>query len=377
MSKMIQIGQKKIGKDHPCLIVAQISGNHHQNFDEAVALIHAAAEAGADAVKAQTYTADTLTFQSDKEWFRVSGKDQPGAWKGRTLHDLYQKAYTPWEWLPKLKKVAEDLGLLFFTSVFDETAVDLNEEMHVLVYKVASYEAVHIPLLKKIASTGKPVILSIGFASQEEVDLAIQTLQNHGARDLAVLHCVTTYSEKPVLDQSNLRTIEDIAERYDIVAGFSDNTGGIQIPVIAGTVAGGSIVEKHLILDRDAGGPDARFSIEPDEFKEMVQLIRKVERDSSVVNEILNPKQLESAMGHVQYGVASTVEAENLIFRPSLWVVREMQKGEVFTEESVRVARPNSGLTPRYYEEVIGKKAAQKIEAVTPLTEELIEGENL
>ncbi len=257
----LKIGDRIIGTGHPCFVIAELSGNHHQRYEEAVKLIHAAKEAGADAVKLQTYTPDTITINSSKQWFLVAGKDNPRRWKGKTLYELYRSAYTPWEWQPKLKKIADEIGIMLFSSPFDETAVDFLETMQVPCYKVASYEVTHIPLLKKIARTGKPVILSIGFASVEEVGLAIQTLRDGGTRDIAVLHCVTSYADEPKAEDMHLATIRDIRERFCVVSGFSDNNGGIEIPLRA-VMAGASIVEKHFILDRSDAGPDANFSLE-------------------------------------------------------------------------------------------------------------------
>jgi len=371
----IRVGGREIGRSHPCFIVAEISGNHHGNYEEAEQLVRAAAEAGADAVKLQTYTADTITLNSRKKWFIVGGKDQPEVWKTKSLHELYQTAYTPWEWQPKLKELAESLGIMLFSSPFDDTAVDFLESMEVHLYKIASYEAIHIPLLKKVAQTGKPVIMSIGFASLEEASLAVETLRGNGASDIAVLHCVTAYSDEPRLEHANLRMITDIRERFSVVSGFSDNNAGIEIPAMAAIVGGASVLEKHLILNRSDGGPDARFSIEPNEFKKMVAVIRKAEKEGpETLNSMVSQEDIKKAMGSVQYDSASEQEKENTVFRPSVWVKKHMVKGEVFTEENIRVARPSAGLAPRFFEEVLGKKAAQDIEEATPLSSDLIEG---
>jgi pseudaminic acid synthase len=351
------IQNRKIGKGEPCFVIAELSGNHHGKYEEAEQLVRAAAEAGADAVKLQTYTADTITLNSRNKPFIVGGKGQPDLWKQKSLYELYEVAYTPWEWQPKLKELAESLGLLFFSSPFDDTAVDFLENMGVAFYKIASYEAIHIPLLKKVAETGKPVIMSIGFASQEEATLAVETLKKHGSGEIAVLHCVTSYTDQPRLSQVNLETIEDIAERFDVVAGFSDNNGGITIPILAATMGAASIVEKHLILDRSKEGPDARFSIEPAELKEMVETIRKYEK--------AGPGAL---LGDVAYGPVSEQEAENIVFRPSIWAKKEIKKGEELTLENIRVARPSGGLAPQHFEDVLGKKAAQDIAFATPIT---------
>lgn len=353
----MQIGQRKIGIGYPCFIVAELSGNHQQDFRKAVDIIKAAAEAGADAIKLQTYTADTQTLDSHKEWFVVPPREEtPESWRGESLYDLYKTAYTPWEWQPKLKELAESLGLILFSTPFDATAVDFLEQMNVPCYKVASYEATDIPLLKKIASKKKPVILSIGFASLEEVELAIKTLRENGVEEIAVLHCVTGYSGTPKPEEMNLQTVRDINDRFGVVSGFSDNNAGIEIGIIA-AIAGASIIEKHVTLRRADEGVDALFSIEPNELKRMVTRIREAEQ----------------TLGTVHYGTASAAEEAHKRFRRSLWIAKDIKKGERFTPENVRVLKPEAGLAPKYYDEVLGKTASQDIERATPLTQELVE----
>jgi pseudaminic acid synthase len=351
MHPALRIKNKSIGYDFPCFIVAELSANHNQNFAKAVELIRAAAAAGVDAVKLQTYTPDTMTIDCNHEWFRVGGKDNPDSWKGKTLYELYQKAYTPWEWQPKLKKIAEDLGLTLFSSVFDETAVDFLEQINVPCYKVASYEINHIPLLERIGQTKKPVIVSIGYASLEDVELAIKTLRTNGAQEIALLHCITSYSENPKFEDAHLKTIRDLTERFGVVSGFSDNNGGIELSVIAVSL-GASIVEKHFILDRNDGGPDAQFSIEPREMKKMIEEIRR----------------LEIARGDERYGPLNVAEEYNKRFRRSIFVVKDVKKGETFTRDSVRVIRPADGLPPKFFKEILGKVASRDIERGTPLT---------
>jgi pseudaminic acid synthase len=368
----IRIKDCVIGEGQPCFIIAEISGNHHQKYEEAEDLVRAAAEAGADAVKFQTYTPDTITLNSDKEWFVVGGKDQPDSWKQKVLYNLYKTAYTPWEWQPKLKELAESLGLMFFSTPFDDTAVDFLEGIGVGFYKIASYEAVHIPLLKKVAGTKKPVIISVGFASLEETRLAVETLQVNGSGDIVVLHCVTAYSDNPRFEYANLSTIKDLKERFGVLGGFSDNNSGIEIPIIAATVGGASVIEKHFILDRSAGGPDSRFSIEPAEFKEMVERIRKFEKTGdSGLN--ISEEKIKQALGKPQYGSASEQEAENAFFRPSLWVKADIKSGEIFSTNNMRVARPSVGLAPKFYYDILGKRAAKDIEAATPVSWSLVE----
>lgn len=366
-----------IGSSQSTFIIAELSGNHHQKFEEAEALVRAAAEAGADAVKSQTYTADTITLKSDKKWFRVGGKDQPGSWRGRTLYDLYTEAHTPWEWLPRLKVLAESLGMVFFTSVFDETAVDFNERMGVELYKIAAYEAVHIPLLEKVAATGKPVIISLGFGDLEEASLALKTLRQGGAAGITALHCLTSYADNPAYQDSNLATIADINQRFKVISGLSDNTGGIVIPIVAVTVAGAAVIEKHLILDRKLEGPDARFSIEPAEFKEMTRVIRQFEAgDTSVIDKYASQSEIKTILGQVHYGPASLREAENVFFRPSIWVKKDIAKCEIFTIKNIRVARPNTGLEPKYFRKILGKKAERDISAASPFSWNFVKKDN-
>lgn len=352
-------GKRKIGPGEPVFIVAELSGNHGQNFEKAVHLIRAAAEAGVDAVKIQTYTADTMTINSQKEWFLVGGKDNPGSWQGKTLYELYQHAYTPWDWHPKLRKIAEDLGIVFFSTAFDETSVDFLEQMDVPCYKVASYEVNDIPLLKKIAKTGKPVLISLGYATQDEAELAIDTLRENGAKEIGVLHCVTGYSDRPNPELINLKTMDDICRRFQAVAGFSDNNAGIDIPITAAAL-GANIIEKHFILNGDESY-DARFSITPREMEEMVQTIRN------------NPSiRVPAAVGRVHYGPTGPIEEYNRRWRRSLFVVQDVKQGEVFSRQNVRSIRPAFGMHTRHFDAVLGKKAALSIEAGTPLSEELV-----
>ena len=349
----IQIGERKIGPGHPTFIIAEISGNHNQGFERAVEIIKAAHEAGADAIKLQTYTADTITIDSDKPPFRVGAGDKPELWQGKTLHQLYSKAYTPWEWQPKLKKVAEDLGMILFSTPFDDTAVDFLEKMDVLCYKVASFECTDMWLLKKIAKTKKPIIMSRGMASEEEIKEAISTLRENGAGQISVLHCVSAYPAKP--EEMNLRTIPDLREKFGVVSGLSDHTLGTEVAVAA-VALGASIIEKHVTLDRAAGGIDDSFSLEPAELKQLVSSVRIVER----------------ALGEAHYGPASAREAEEKHWRRSLFVVKNMKKGEKFTSENVRSIRPADGLPTKFFDEIIGKVAAKDIESGTPLDWNLV-----
>lgn len=357
MRPRMRIGARKVGAGQPAFIVAELSGNHHQSYDEAAELIRAAARAGADAVKLQTYTPDTMTLDSDRPWFVVGGGDNPDSWKGKTLYQLYREAYTPWEWQPKLKRLAESLGLILFSTPFDETAVDFLEKMEVPCYKIASYEATHIPLLRRVAATGKPVLLSIGFADPKEVESALQTLRSGGAGKIALLHCVTSYAGEPRPEDMHLATLRDIERRFGVVAGFSDNTGGIEMP-LAAVLSGASILEKHFILRRSKGGHDARFSIEPQELAALVRAIRRAEK----------------ALGQPHYGPANEAETYNKRFRRSLFAVQDIRRGERLTRENVRVIRPADGLPPRLLERVLGKSAARDIPRGTPLSLSLILG---
>ncbi len=342
-------GKRKIGPGQPVFIVAEMSGNHNQSFTRAKKIIDAAAQAGVDAVKLQTYTADTLTIDSDKKYFQVRTKN---SWSGETLYSLYQKAYTPWAWQPKLKKYAEKKGLFLFSTPFDETAVDWLEKMNMQLYKVSSFEIIDIPLLERIGKTKKPVIISRGAATAPEIQLAIKTLKASGAPHIAVLHCVSSYPAIP--EEMNLATIPDIAKRFNVVSGLSDHTLGITIP-IAATALGASIIEKHVTLKRSDGGPDAAFSLEPSELKEMVRSIRDAQK----------------AVGKSTYS-ATKEESALAVFKKSIFVVQDIAKGEKFTPRNIRVIRPGHGLAPRYYGQIIGGKASKNIEPGTPFSWNLI-----
>jgi len=348
-------GERLIGKGHPCFIIAEMSGNHNQNYETACEIIKNAAQAGADAIKIQTYTPDTLTIDCDKSCFIVKGKGQPEIWQGQKLYDLYKTAFTPWEWTDDLKKLTESLGMTFFSTPYDSTSVDFLEKFDIPLYKIASYEVTDTLLLEKVAKTGKPVIVSVGFAKQNEISEAVDMLRSSGAKDIIVLFCVTAYIEKPILAKTNLRTMLDLKEKYGVVVGFSDNNGGIEIPVLAAAM-GASVIEKHFTLARNAGGPDASFSIEPNEFADMVKAIRH--------NELI--------MGQVSYGSQSEQEKENEFFRRSLFVVENMKKGEKFTPENIRSIRPSIGLSVNNYYQIIGRIARQDIEKGTPLSWDLI-----
>ena len=346
----ITIGRRSIGAAQPVYIIAELSANHNQNFDQAVSIVHAAKQAGVDAVKLQTYTADTITMASERECFRIKGGT---LWDGRTLHDLYQEAFTPWDWQPKLKKFCDELGLDLFSSAFDPSAVDFLESMDVPAHKIASPELVDIPLIQKMAATGKPLILSTGMATIEEIDEAIAAARSAGATQLALLRCTSAYPAPP--EEMNLRSIPDLAERFGLPVGLSDHTPGIAVSVAAAAL-GASMIEKHLTLSRADGGPDSAFSLEPREFKALVDAIRATEK----------------ALGHVQYG-PTPHEMKTRAYRRSLFVVQDVKKGELFTSQNVRSIRPADGLHPRHLLEVIGRRAAEDIEPGTPVKWELVE----
>jgi pseudaminic acid synthase len=349
MGHHLQIGDRTIGGGAPTFIIAELSANHNQSFEQAIRILQAAKDAGADAVKLQTYTADTITLRSEKECFRIGGGT---LWDGRFLYDLYQEAHTAWEWQPKLKSVAEELGMQLFSSAFDDSAVDFLEQMNVPAHKVASCELVDIPLIKKVARTGKPLMMSTGMATEEEITEAVQAARGAGANQIALLKCTSAYPAPA--EEANLLTIPALARRFDCPAGLSDHTMGIVVP-IAAVAVGACIIEKHLCLRRTDGGPDSAFSLEPEEFKAMVDAVRTAEK----------------ALGGVKFS-ASEHEAGSRKFRRSLFVVKNVKEGELFTDQNVRSIRPADGLHPRHLSEVVGTRAACDIERGTPLSWRLI-----
>lgn len=348
MRNHFEIEGRRIGAGEPVYIVAEMSANHGHDFERAVALVRAAADAGADALKIQTYTADTLTIDSDAEPFRIGGT----LWDGRRLYDLYGEAFTPWEWQPKLKQAAEDAGLQFFSTPFDASAVEFLERLRVGVYKIASFELIDVPLLQCVARTGKPIIASTGMATAAEIDEAVAAIAAAGGTELALLKCTSAYPAPP--ESMDLRTIPDLAARYGVPSGLSDHTMGVEAAVAA-VALGATVIEKHLTLRRADGGPDAAFSLEPDEFAAMVRAVRTAER----------------ALGSVRYG-PTEAERDTLIFRRSLFVVEDVKAGESFTERNVRSIRPGHGMHPRHLADVLGRRAARDIARGTPLTPELI-----
>lgn len=331
-------------------IIAELSANHNGSLERAKESIRAVAKCGADAVKLQTYTADTMTIDCDNEYFRINGGT---LWDGRTLYDLYKEAYTPWEWHAELKAVAEECGLEFFSTPFDATAVDFLETLDVPMHKVASFELVDIPLLKKIGSTRKPVIMSTGMASEEEIREALEALRSTGCPEITLLKCTSAYPAKP--KDANLNTIPDMASTFGCKVGLSDHTLGIAVPVAA-VALGATVIEKHFTLSRADGGADSGFSLEPDEFKQMTDAVRTA----------------EEALGKVQYG-GSAGEEKSKVFRRSLFVVKDVKAGEVLTSDNLRSIRPGFGLKPKFLGEVLGKKASDNLSRGSPLSWSLIQ----
>jgi pseudaminic acid synthase len=344
----LRIAERIIGPGQPVFIIAEMSANHNQSYEDAVSIIRAAKEAGADAIKLQTYTPDTITIDSEKEYFRIKG----GLWDGETLYGLYRNAYTPWEWQPMLKKIADDIGIIFFSTPFDRTSVDFLETMDVPAYKIASFELVDIPLVEYVAGKGKPIIMSTGMASFEEIEEAISSARNAGASEIALLKCTSGYPALP--EEMNLKTIPHLSESFDVPVGLSDHTLGIAVPVAA-VALGASIIEKHFKLSCSVHGPDTAFSLEPHEFKAMAEAVRVVEK----------------ALGRICYDL-SEAEKKNKVFRRSLFIVKDIPAGERLTEENVRSIRPGYGLPPKHLKDVLGRRVKSDIRKGTPLNWEML-----
>lgn len=344
MEKRIKIGNHFIGEGEKTFLVAEVSANHLQDYGRAEAIIRAAKDAGADAVKLQTYTPDTITMDCDNSYFQIT---QGTIWDGTTLHKLYEEAYTPWEWQPRLKKLAEDLGMECFSSPFDPSAVDFMHEMDMPAYKVASFEINDIPLIRKIARLGKPVIFATGIAYLEDIERALRTCREEGNEQIVLLKCTSTYPSP--YEDMNLKVIPNMAEVFGCLTGLSDHSMGTAVAV-ASVALGAKMVEKHLTLSRADGGPDAAFSMEPAEFRKMAEEIRIVEKALGKVTYELTEKQIRSREDG-----------------RSLFVVKDIKEGELFTEENVRSIRPAFGMHTMYYDEIIGKKARTDIVKGTPL----------
>lgn len=345
MVKVINIGGRKVGGDNPCFIIAEISCNHLQKKEYALKLVGEAKAAGADAVKFQTYTPDTITLDVDNEYFRIKGT----LWNERTLYDLYKEAYTPWEWFPGLKDQAKQEGLVFFSSPFDESAVDFLENLNVPAYKIASFEINHIPLITHAAKLGKPMFMSTGVATLEDIELAVKTVRDQKNDKIILLKCTSAYPAP--YNEMNLSTIPDLAKRFDVIAGLSDHSLGIVAPVAA-VALGAKVIEKHIMLNRKLGGPDVEFSLEPAEFKEMVQAVRAAEQ----------------SVGKVGYELGSKTK-EMFFARRSIFASVDIAKGDLFTSANIKVVRPGYGLAPRYYDTLIGKRSKRVIRKGEPIVE--------
>lgn len=346
----ITVQNRVIGEGYPAYIIAEMSANHAGSMERAKEIIHAAKEAGADCIKIQTYTPDTLTIDCDKPYFQIGG----GTWSGETLYGLYGKAYTPWEWQPLLKEEADKAGIHFLSTPFDKTAVDFLEEMGCACYKIASFEMVDLPLITYIASKQKSIIMSTGMGKSEEIEEAIQAIYKTGNHQAALLKCSSAYPAKP--EQMNLRTIADMKERFGTVVGLSDHSMG-SLSAATSVALGGSIIEKHFCLGREIKNPDSSFSMTPKEFAQMVRDVRAV----------------QAAIGNVFYGPAEQ-EKENLKFRRSIFAVQDIHEGEVFTEQNIRSIRPSDGLEPKYYGLVLGRRAACDVSRGEPLAWKHVEG---
>lgn len=353
MNQQIDIEGRKIGLNHEPYVIAEMSANHNGSIDSALQIIEEAKLCGADALKIQTYRADTLTIDCDKPDFRIEG----GLWGGKTLYQLYDWAYTPWEWHAPLFKKAREVGITIFSSPFDRTAVDLLEDLGAPAYKIASFEAIDLPLIRYVAETKKPLIISTGMANLEEIEEAVDAAKSSGCEDLVVLHCVSGYPAPPC--DYNLATLSDMSRKLGVITGLSDHTLS-NTTAIAAVALGASVIEKHFTLDRSAGGPDDSFSLEPQELQQLCQ-------DSKVAWQ---------AVGDVNYERKSS-EKSNMIFRRSLYVVKDVRKGETLTAENVRSIRPGYGLKPKYYDIVLGKKASRDISRGTALSSDLIADFNI
>ncbi|MGE5473230.1 MAG: pseudaminic acid synthase [Ignavibacteriales bacterium] len=349
MNKIIEIKKRMIGQGHPAYIIAEMSANHAMEIDNAIKIIHLAKQSGADCIKIQTYTADTITLDSRKEYFMING----GTWDGYNLHDLYKEAFTPWEWQKRLKEEADKVGIDFFSTPFDLSAVDFLEELGVEFYKIASFELTQVPLIKYVASKGKPIIMSTGMGTLEEIAEAVKAVEAEGNNNLCLLRCSSAYPAVP--DDMNLKTIQDMFERFGVPIGLSDHSLG-SVGALTAVVLGASVIEKHFCISREIKNPDSTFSMEPHEFKQMVEDIRTAEK----------------AIGKVNYELTES-EKGNRIFRQSIWVDKDIKKGETITKENIRVARPGYGLEPKYFEGVLGKRAKQDLEFGMPLNWEMIE----
>lgn len=348
----MQIGNREVGRQNRPFIIAEMSGNHNQSLERAFEIVDAAAATGADAIKLQTYTADTITLNVRGGDFEIA--DEKSLWKGRNLHDLYKEAHTPWEWHGPIMERARSHGMLCFSSPFDETAVDFLESLEVPAYKIASFENIHLPLIRKVARTGKPMIISTGMASIAELDEAVKTAREAGCRDLVLLKCTSTYPATP--ENTNVLTIPHMRELFGCEIGLSDHTMGVGVAVAA-VAHGATVVEKHFTLRRADGGVDSTFSLEPGEMKALV----------------VETERAWQSLGHVSYG-ATQAEQKSLAFRRSIYIAEDVRAGEVFTEKNLRIVRPGHGLAPKHYDMLIGRSASRDLKAGTPATWNVLMG---
>ena len=348
--KQFKIGNKKVGKNHSVFIIAELSANHLQNLEIAIKSLKAAKRAGANAFKVSTEKPETLTIDCDNEYFQIKGGT---LWDGQTLYELYNQTWMPWDWHFDLKEIAKDLNIEFFSTPTDKSSVDFLEKLGVPAYKIASFEITDIPLIEYIASKNKPVLISTGIADLKDIEEAINACKRIGNEQIAILKCTSVYPAP--LEELNLKVISDLDERFDVVVGLSDHSREISVP-IASVALGAQIIERHFTLDRKLGGPDAEFSLEPEEFKKMVKEIRNTEK----------------ALGTVIYSLSKLI-IQNRDFARSLFVVKDIKKGEILTETNIRSIRPRYGLHPKYLKEIIGKKIKNDVQKGTPLSWDLIE----
>lgn len=344
----MKIGNKIISKTSDILIIAELSANHNGSLETAIETIKAAKRAGADCIKLQTYTADTITIDSDMPDFKIKGT----IWDGKNLYELYKEAHTPWEWHEILFKTAEEEGLICFSSPFDKTAVDFLEELNTPAYKIASFEITDIPLIEYVASKMKPIILSTGIATYEDIDMALDACRRIGNNDIALLKCTSSYPAP--IEEANMVMVKDLAKRFNVITGLSDHTIGSTVPIVA-TCLGAKIIEKHFILDRSIGGPDASFSMNESEFTAMVKAIRRAEK----------------AIGSVNYNLTET-QLKGKEFSRSLYFVEALKAGEKITERNIRSIRPGFGLHPKHFEKLLGRIVKQDVEKGTAINWELI-----
>lgn len=345
MNSEIKVADKSIGRKNPPFIIAEMSGNHNQSLTRALEIVEAAAQAGADALKIQTYTADTMTLNLKENEFFI--KDQKSLWSGRSLYDLYSEAYTPWEWHKPIFDRCHELGMIYLSTPFDATAVDFLETLNPPIYKIASFENTDIPLIKKVAQTHKPMIISTGMASEEELDLTVKTARENGATEIILLKCTSSYPA--TAENTNILTIPDLKEKFKTEVGLSDHTVGISV-ACASVALGATVIEKHFTISRSEGGVDSAFSLEPHELKELV----------------IQTKQAWQALGQVSYGPTPS-ELGSMVFRRSIYITEDIKKGDILTTRNLRCIRPGLGLPPKYYEQLLGRIVNTDLKRGTPM----------